>query len=614
MLDLYLGAAKDFTDEDKNQLLKKLLEILLVEDELVYEIAWDMPSILLPFFDSRVDFDQITLKEVSTTSTLMNIFKVLTNKGNKKELFLKSIECLGSLQVEPLSEDDERPAEVAERFFELKFVALFELLSATLARVEAQYPSRFLANATAASITFIVEQLDTLSLRSLVFILRRFFMFARDYNPVTGDKEVSELEQQLQARLLQRFVTDVASMALEKYSVKLAQRFFVELKKGVAFNQDLAVRTEAYELDETTLQFDDIVYRITQLAYSFDIEVEQLFVDLIKETHNQKKQDSQAEEEDETESPQEDHEGEESNQFDFTTIKSPQNLPLSTEGIFLLATSARFHDRVNPKSLHLTFSDLIALTNRFLLDSGTDRISAGIQDSLCFWALWVSRKVTAAEIEAVPQDAFFSYLQLLMYIAATASQPDLRPMALSIATRLLGLGRPEARLEFLMDTVESCPFTSIREACIKLLKESITTPNRSSAKPEADAGTDTTVSDSLARLSLSSSQAKPALTLSPAHLDSLQTLVLADLDAILGSPEGILHPEFPVLLSWLNFEAVVETAHEHVAKVHGLGRQLLDRSTGKSAAGDDEEERQEISVRATLLQLGLDLLKSKWNL
>lgn len=646
LLDYYLSDPSQYTEDEKEKLLKTLLEIFLVEDELVYEIAWDVPSIILPYFESQADFYEHALSTVPSTVTLMKIFKVLAKNGNQKELFLKSIECLGLIEVEPLDEDDERNAEVAERFFELKFVAIFELLSATLSQVEAQYPSRFLANATAALIAFVVQQLDTISLRSLTFILRRLFLLGRDYNPSPGDKVISDSEIQLQQRLLQRFVTDVASMGLEKYSIKWAQRFYVELKKGVAFNQSLVVRSEAYDLDETTYAFDDIIYRITQLAYSVDIELHELFADLVKETTESADTERAADEQEPEAGP-----------FDFTSAKTPQGIPLSKEGILLLATSARFHDRSNPRSFHLAFPELIDLTTRFLMDGGGDRASAGIQDALCFWALWVSRKTTRAEVRAVAKPRFFSYLQMLMYMAAMGTTaPDVRQMAYSITARLLGLHAPEVRLEYLVDTIENCPFPNVREASVRMLKDFVAPAPVPAGNADKAGDGDAEISAAVDKLSLSESHAGPAAARELIVLDDVQrrkieALVLADAKDLLSTGneeetskqeeagggedededeeggDGLLSDSFPVLLSWLNFLAVADVDPAVVQQVYALGQALVAHSqhdNSKAGAEQAEQDQAEadsegegdsdLSTRVTLLEMGLGVLKAKWKL
>lgn len=658
MLDIFLSDPSQYNELEREKLLKKLLEVLLNSDEMVYEIGWDIPAIVLPYFESSsCDFDSTSLKMVTTAVTLMKIFKVLATNGNHKELFLKAIECLSLIQVEPLDKDDKRSQDVANRFFELKFNAAFELLTSSLTRVEAQYPARFLANASAAVVAFMVEQLDDLTLRSDIFILRRIFMFGRDYYPLPAHKDVPETEEPLQRKLLQRLISDMMALGMEKFSLKWSQRFYVELKRGVAFNKKLWFRNLPYFFDETTLQFDDIIYRLTQLAYSCDVDIDGLFEELVNETckmaeeqgAEEAKHEDDAEEEEEEEEHEEEHEDEDydeepENPFDFTSAKTPDEIPLNTDGVLLLATSARFDNRTNPKTLLLTFAQLVKLTKRFLMDAERSA-SVGIQDSLLFWALWVSRKVTADEVQAVPTPEFLSYLHMLMYIAAMSPVVDIRQMAYSITARLLGLHTPQVRADYLVDTIENCPFASVRDASIRMLKDFVA-PAPASASASSTSDSDEVVDDAIAavsKLSLGSDKDKdafkPPLKLNPGHLKTLERVSLAQIQEVKSSEDGLLSDDFASVLSWTNFLAVVETSPEHVKRVYAECEEMVkptkaekqktvtppkDESTtekkGKEVTQKEEEkeekekEQGELETRKMLLKMSLSVLESKWKL
>ena len=602
--------------------------MLKADDDLVYNIAWDIPSKILPYFATSFDFENGALRDAACAPTIMSIFMVLTEKGNRKELFIKSIECLDLLQVEPTPSGDK---ELSNRYFELKFVATYELLFATLQRVEAQYPSRFLATATSALLSFMVKQLDTISMRTLCFLLRRFFLFTRDYNPISSDpdKNVPATEAPLQRKLLQRFLTDVIAIGLQKFPVRWARRLVTEFKKGVAFNPDPEIRYKAFYMDYDNSGFYDIIFRLTELAMSLDLELdvmlEQLIDDSVQEFEDSSKSDTESESS--TIIPP----SYDNPSYDFSNIKTPESISLSNEGILLLTTSARFEDRTNPKTLRMSFSELIKVTKRFVMGSEEDSsglVSAGLQDALCFWALWVSRKVSAEEVQnSVDKKTFISYLHMLMYIFATSADAELKQLVYSITSRLLVLHTPEVRYEYMVDTVEFCPFPSVCEATVGLLKDFMIplrkepestkketapvkteSPAEKQATPKGNANDIDAVASSVANLSLNNSQTAPVarLSLTLEQEQKLQSLILDQANAIEILEEGILGEEFPILLAWLKFLGSVKSiaTPELTRGVRTICANILAKELSKESSSSNEL----LQTRKEQLQTGLSLL------
>lgn len=588
-LDMYLGDPTQYTEEERERLLKKLLEIFLVEDELVYEIGWDIPTILLPYFETSFDFHSTTLGRAPLTSTLMSLFSVLATKGNPKELFLKSVECLAQLEIEPLEIDDKRSAEVPARFFELKFVAIFELLFSTLKNVKTQFPSRFLADGTAALVTFIAEKTGDVSLRTLIFILRRLFLFGRDYQPADV-ASINEHELELVRKLLRRYVTDIVVLGLHRFSPKLTQRFFVELKKGCAFGVQHSSLRKAYEFDTITEQFDDIIYRLMQLAASLDINFDQELQKLLEEEDDDKKKN---EKHDKTEA---------------------DSVELSKKGILLLSTIYRFDNRIDLTTLNLSFSDLIKLSRKCLLldnECSEEGISAGIIDALSFWALWVTRAITAEEVQnSVDTATLKGYLNLLFYVA-TFAPVELRQINYMIIKRLLSLSVPQLKVDYLIDTIEHTPYLEIRDVSISMLKDFIVPPKASTeqtptmatsgsatqatALPSKTPSTESTVdgvTSSVSNLSIKPTDKESLVTSS--QQKSLEKLVLSQVFSV----ESLEDEQFRTLLSWVNFLVVVD---------NGISQQVVEHSKKllKSIEGDSSDG---LETRITLLEIALSSL------
>jgi hypothetical protein len=589
---MYLGDPTQYTEEEREKLLKKLLEVFLVEDELVYEIGWDIPTILLPYFETSFDFYSCTLGRAPLTSTLMSLFSVLASKGNQKELFLKSIECLAQLEIEPLETDDKRSAEVPARFFELKFVAIFELLFSTLKNVKTQFPSRFLADGTAALVTFIAEKTDDVSLRTLIFILRRLFLFGRDYQPADVDS-INEHELDLQRKLLRRYLTDIVVLGLHRFSLKLTQRFFVELKKGCAFGAQHSSSQKAYEFDTITEQFDDIIYRLMQLAASLDINFDEELQKLLQNDDDMEKNKKDTAESD--------------------------SVDLSKKGIFLLSTIYRFDNRTDLKTLTLSFSDLIKLSRKCLtLDNECSEvgISAGIVDSLSFWALWVTRAITAEEVQnSIDSATFKGYLNLLFYVA-TFAPVELRQINYMIIRRLLSLSVSQLKIDYLIDTIEHTPYLEIRDVSIRMLKNFIVPPKASTeqtptkasatsssitqatALPSTTQSINSTVDavvSSVSKLSIKPTDEKSLVTSS--QQKNLEKLILSQVFSI----ESLEDEEFRTLLSWVNFLVVVD---------NGISQRVVEHSK-KLLKSTESDGSHGLQTRITLLEVALSSLTKK---
>lgn len=546
---MYLSDPTKYSEEERELLLKKVLEIFLLEDELVANIAWDMPMLLLPYFETSFDFAHGILSRSPLIKTLMGIFSILARKGNSKELFLASLEGFAELQVVPLDDEDERSPEVSERFFELKFVALHELLSYSLNNVRVMYPSRFLADATTTLTTFLAEQLDSGSLRSIVFILRRYFLFARDYNPLSSTSdEMIDKEHSLERKLLQRFVTDIVELSLQQYSLRWAQRFFVELRKGVAF-VNVPVEEQPFQLDQLTLTFDDIIYRLMQLTYSLDVDVDAIFKNMLMENSNE------------------------------TTENE-----LSDIAVFLVATAWRFENRIEYK---VPLKGLIHITQRFILENESAIIPEGVFDSLIFWAIWGVRSFTSEEVQSVEFDLFASYLDLLTLIASS-SPMETRQVAYSVLKRLLFLHTSETRFNWLISSIEFSPYLEIRDISIRMLKDSILPPKASKDPDNVLAN----VTESISHMTISDTNH----TVSEKMLEKIEVLAKRQVAGV----ESIDDHQFVILLSWINFMIVVKT--RVVKDIVERAKELIKKET---PAAEDLG----LQNRITMLEIALSSLE-----
>lgn len=506
-----------------------MLKALQADDELVYNIAWDLPDLLLGYFLSDFDFDG-KLGDTSFARPLLSIFSTIVKKGNPKELNLKALETLSNLTIEgnynavfhkgtrddAENDEDENvsyieldtlnlPADdvylrkqIAERYLDLKFVSLFELATKSLFRVETLYPSRFLAPTTSGLLAFLANNLPQISFHGLIFVVRRLYMFPRDFEEIKAPpgKEVSESEIKLQVKLLQSFITFLVYLFFSQSLVKWSHRLYIELRRGVAVEPDQLKRERFYLLHGYTEQMEDLSYRLGQLAYSFDLEVEELFADLVKEyveKYDKRagiQHDADDDNASETSTIQPD-----ALPFDFQGAKVADNVHLSKEGIFLLGTQSRFINRKRPDIPEFsTLSALIKVTREIAL--GNENLpGAGVKDALCFWALWMLRNIKNSEqlYEQVPNEGMLiEYLQVLTMLASQFDVDEQTGQIIySIVTRILALATHELRYKYLVDTIESCPFPGASEVAIKMLKDFLVPPKNAKAKTAEETKTET---------------------------------------------------------------------------------------------------------------------------
>lgn len=633
LLDVYLEYSyKEFTDEEKENVLKTLLDILNSDDELVYAISWDVPSRVLPFLRTDLYDFSVGIGSSKGLTTVMEIFKVLADKGNLKELVVKCLEELDKLQFEPLAEGDTRPEVVVERFFELKFAALYGLLVNSIKNAKARYPSRFLIAATTGLLSFLVDRVESFSVRTTSFVLRRFYLFVREYSPAPPDDgEVPENEDALQDKILKKFLIDTFALGLQTHCLKWGQKLLLQLRKGVAFDADPEKRESSYYTGQYSIDFAEVIEKLSQLAEPLKIDVDTEFKALVEKVINE-----EAESDDDEKTATED----DPKADDEWGLDGDSEAPdtLHDEGIFILATAVRFNNRQNPEILKLTFPELIKVTKHFIMGSNHDpgEGSVGLYDALSFWSLWATRTLTSEQVQTqVPKDVFISYVQMLMYLAESTDDPSQEQLLFSIIARLLGLHTLKTRIEYLLDTAEFCPYPKVREATIKLLAQAL-------AKHEikitlVPTATSTSSTDELteAASNLSIEESKdPTYAFTAEQITRVSNAALEQLSEIesLGAEgvrAGILGPDFKVLLALICFLAEISktVAIEAITKSNELTERCLKylsvvdallaaRTQSEGAAAKDgeeddkqKEETKQIEMRKQLLLTALSGLE-----
>ncbi|KAA8910188.1 hypothetical protein TRICI_004206 [Trichomonascus ciferrii] len=556
---------------------------------MVYEIGWDLPGLLLNYI--VIKNGRGPLRAEPTVTLVMEIFSLLAKNGNPKELYLKAIESLAGLDVElKLSEEFEATGSPADEDYAnesvliCQFYAVFELMQSSMAKIKTKYPSRFLATSTNALLSFAALAYDRFSWRGKLIIMRRLFTFARDFAMDSDEAELAETEISYQQQLLRSYLTWVADICLHRVCALWSEQIFFEMKSRFT-----ETKTK-YELSANAASLSECLERLYQLALSFDMSLKSEFLKLVKAPEQILEDDLV-----ETEAKEDE-------------VTNPFAKP-SKEGIILLYTQEFFKERPDTGA-EIDFETMASFVITMLQrEDGTAPL--GIVDSVIFWLLWSSKAVTKEQVQNMDATKFCTLVQSVMMVAATPVAQMRSPAVFySLATRLLYLQKDEITLDFMIDTLEYCPFENVCDATVRLLKDFILRKRPSICCQSVESLEDDIKNLSVEDNNNSSSNNndnKPRLALKEDKKAKIKELILNVLDAV--ETEGIFSEQFQILLSWLNFVTVIETDQEFLKKVV----QRVDGIRNENDQQKDEvSDRNETQKRLGILQLAIDSINKKW--
>lgn len=161
---------------------------------------------------------------------------------------------------------------------------------------------------------------------------------------------------------------------------------------------------------------------------------------------------------------------------------SPEEIPLSQAGSLFLITSFIFSsvlfESKNPQESIAIFPDHAKLVAHFVGTGGPTLIGgeeSGIIDAILAIGIWLenTNKFVSGPLE---DEDFLQHLQSLSLLSANTPSPSLRYAAHVLTSSILHAHPVDRlRLTFITDTLEHCPYESLKASAVSWLKEEIIT-------------------------------------------------------------------------------------------------------------------------------------------
>ncbi|KAH3675031.1 hypothetical protein WICMUC_002863 [Wickerhamomyces mucosus] len=557
LLDIHLSDAERYSDDEKSLILKTLIKVLEENPDISYEIGWDLPELLLGFFDLEWDFEGSLLRSTDVIKNVMNAFDVIAKSGNPKELFLRSIELLSGLDYSSLVGEDDK----ASKIMDIKLHVLIELLSTSLKRISTIYPSKFLAMALAALLKSYVSYNNVTS--NVRIIARRLYLFARDYIPplkpvdyieqhgLTQEEadKLDDDENYLQRTLLQSFLTHIFGISFKTRSPSNSLHLYGSLQsKNTGKFPKFVIKSEGYEDDQTS-STKILFVRIITLMLSYDIEIEDEFTKLKEESVELFSNiDSNLEEDEKIQNVLKIAINDKvSHLFHPETEK----IPINSSGLLV---SIIYHALETQKILPISVSEAIALALRFLSPGVMSESfnNFGLYDAVLFWSWAAIRNATSSDFKNIPKYQIILYLQILVFYSSTTSDSDYRMITITLFTRVLSLIDESIAYDFIINTLTTAPYENAK-ACIILILKDLSIRERVNVDD---------ISDKLSKTTITKEENKTLPKLPKRHYIELTKSRLEDVYALIRETiddtfqengEFASSEKFKLLLSYINF-------------------------------------------------------------
>lgn len=481
--------------EEKEQYLEKLVELLAAHPDVVAQIGWDLPKGLLNFYVSSNLFPYRGLRSNKIVVEVMNCFQEIAVQGNPKECLLTGCQLLSELTIENISQEldeiekrdsghkellqsIEHVTSPAELILGLRSHVLFELIQTVLRRIETLYPSKFLGMAVSVFCKFLRSNVDEID--NTAFFLRRIFAFCRNYAPKElssnaadlnelDNKEMEKIKEDesiLQGKLLRHLCTFAIGFCLKRKHLRNDVQYYGSFSN---------VKTEKHPYYE---ELFEACSRFYQLAYSFDIDLKEEFLNVLKDSRDIYKSlppDSEI-------SSDEARRGigqvvyQLSHTYQLQKMAKAKELELDPFGIVVLSG---LNYLVTGKHLYpdIKLQDAIYLYIRFSTPSlFTDLYFNEAAEEISRYWLWVAitnsgYKELKTQLLEMPSYINAALLQMLLLRNCDQHSEQSRMVTFTLLTRLLCLMPEETTFSFSLDTLLTCPYVKPKICMLGIMKD-----------------------------------------------------------------------------------------------------------------------------------------------
>ncbi|TGZ79623.1 DUF1760-domain-containing protein [Ascodesmis nigricans] len=532
ILDVHLShALSEFSSEEQGELLETVEATLLSHQDLARDIAWDLVAVILPFLESP---------ESKTVEAAERIIAFAAKTGNPREVFIKVLEALSLIpwnhekpdvddeypedgettysEDEDKTSIDRKPSDESERRkLEANAVAhsmkkleiLVQALCSVHPRIATKFPSRFLSTELTTLLGCFIKAVEGAERDDATRALRRILEFVKIVYPKlsqrierrssTADRpplppristtetikapnqetqtatEGSEPESLLQARLVSSFLSHI----LETYLLRAMRPGLDDEERGMDVGwagkyDDEVVRPKTSRvpggrtlIDEERARREaqtgvwDLVDEISWMCEALGLSTTELleFCQTLPDGANPEDSESEA--------------------GDIGSPNSAADVPLSKHGsLFLLAHRLSTTITITPPPPLQIFPEHSKLAEAYMI-YGPGQSQPAVIDAILFLG---ALSLDNGGLGDVPDEVepFMMYLQVFAVISTNARSPQARFLGHYHVSRCLRAHPNEAvRLAYIKDTLEHCPFESLKAAIIGILKDEIihaTTP------------------------------------------------------------------------------------------------------------------------------------------
>ncbi|AET38586.1 Ybp1p Ecym_3074 [Eremothecium cymbalariae DBVPG len=530
-IDLYAGQLNEnYAIEGVVEFLECLEGLLKKDHEIVRELGWDLPKVLIGFINQKNLNWSEGLANDRVWHSVQGCFTEVSTYGNPKECFLtvcdllsqlniigddavdeddigstdisKETETLDTYEEMKRSSDDERQLskghqrledgessisldhlvdeERREAVFALRFHILLEFMTATLRRIPTLYPSRFLGEAIGVIFKLVKSHSD--SINNVQVVLRRLYVFYKDYtdmvirkvpsNKVSSneDLKITIQEEQLQRELICSALTYSVAQLMKNSNPKWSVEYF-SLKNYIPFESSDVEK-------ELRLILEDFANLAESLNIDFMNEFIQSCIEESKYVYTRTTQNDSKSNERVTVTTSDSSEViyQLAYTYELKKLADIKRLILDSRGVLLMFLVKD----LKPGKMwcsNYTINDAIYMYLRFNTPSMYSKsfTNKSVTDCTLYLLIKVlsekSYKENYETIQELPKNVNMVFIQISLINACTQRDSQLRMMQLNILAKILSLVPESIAFDFIVNTMLQCPYESAKSIVLDIAKE-----------------------------------------------------------------------------------------------------------------------------------------------